>query len=87
MISFYFPNLALKFIFYIFLNKSFNGFRAFPFIQIAESCPTTSMYGALLSARYYLIYLYNYEIYKEVKQYFLQKNIDIDNLPKSYNIF
>lgn len=45
------------------------------------------MYGALLSARYYLIYLYNYEIYKEVKQYFLQKNIDIDNLPKSYNIF
>ncbi|MCZ6160651.1 hypothetical protein [Campylobacter ureolyticus] len=87
LISFYFPNLTLKFIFYIFLNKSFKGFKAFPFIQVTESCPTTSMYGALLSARYYLIYLYNYEIYKELKQYFLQKNIDIDNLPKSYNIF
>ena len=33
------------------------------------------MYGALLSARYYLVYLYNDEIYKEVKKYFLQKNI------------
>lgn len=44
------------------------------------------MYGTLLSARYYLVYLYNDEICKEVKKYFLQKNINIDNLPKSYNI-
>lgn len=86
LISFYLANLALKFIVYIFLNRSLKGFRIFPFIQVAKSQHIVSMYGALLSARYYLIYLYNDEIYKEVKKYFLQKNINIDNLPKSYNM-
>ena len=36
------------------------------------------MYGA------HLIYFYNNEVYLEVKKYFLQKDIDIDELPKAY---
>ena len=61
-------------------------FKIFSFIQVNKPYSTMPMYGTLLSARYYLVYLYNDEIYKEVKKYFLQKNINIDNLPKSYNI-
>ncbi|MDA3046268.1 CCDC34 family protein [Campylobacter sp. VBCF_06 NA8] len=86
LLSFYFSNLILKFFAFVFISKNLNGFKIFPFIQIAMPHHTVPMYGALLSARYYLIYLYNDEIYKEVKKYFLQKNINIDNLPKSYNI-
>jgi len=86
LISFYLANLILKFLFYIFASKSLKNFKIFPFIQVDKPHHTVPMYGALLSARYYLIYLYNDEIYKEVKKYFLQKNINIDNLPKSYNI-
>ncbi|MDA3052796.1 CCDC34 family protein [Campylobacter sp. JMF_01 NE2] len=86
LLSFYFSNLILKFFAFVFISKNLNGFKIFPFIQIAMPHYTVPMYGALLSARYYLIYLYNDEIYKEVKKYFLQKDINIDNLPKSYNI-
>ena len=86
LISFYLANLILKFLFYIFTSKSLKNFKIFPFIQVNKPHHTVPMYGALLSARYYLVYLYNDEIYKEVKKYFLQKNINIDNLPKSYNI-
>ena len=85
-ISFYLANLILKFLFYIFTSKSLKNFKIFPFIQVNKPHHTVPMYGALLSARYYLVYLYNDEIYKKVKKYFLQKNINIDNLPKSYNI-
>lgn len=86
VISFYFSNLFIKFFIYLFINKRVNGFKIFPFIQIYK--PTFLLsYNNSFAKRYYLIYLYNYEIYKEVKQYFLQKNIDIDNLPKNYNIF
>ena len=86
VISFYFSNLFIKFFIYLFINKRVNGFKIFTFIQIYK--PTFLLsYNNSFAKRYYLIYLYNYEIYKEVKQYFLQKNIDIDNLPKSYNIF
>ena len=56
----------------------------FPFIQIADKSFTAPGHGILFSARYFLIYLYNDEIYKEVKKYFLQKNINIDNLPIRY---
>ena len=73
LISFYLANLILKFLFYIFASKSLKNFKIFPFIQVDKPHHTVPMYGALLSARYYLIYLYNDEIYKEVKKYFLQK--------------
>ena len=86
LISFYLANLILKFLFYIFTSKSLKNFKIFSFIQVNKPYSTMPMYGTLLSARYYLVYLYNDEIYKEVKTYFLQKNINIDNLPKSYNI-
>lgn len=86
VISFYFSNLFIKFFIYLFINKRVNGFKIFPFIQIYKLTFLLS-YNNSFAKRYYLIYLYNYKIYKEVKKYFLQKNIDIDNLPKSYNIF
>lgn len=72
LISFYLTNLILKFLFYIFTSKSLKNFKIFSFIQVNKPHGTVSMYG-VLSAGYYLVYLYNNEIYKEVKKYFLQK--------------
>lgn len=87
LILFYFVNLTFKFIFYLLRNKSLKGFTALPFIRISNEVFTVSMYATPVSGRYFMIYLYNYEIYKEVKKYFLQKNINIDDLPKSYKVF
>ncbi|MDA3064931.1 hypothetical protein OFN93_01365 [Campylobacter sp. CN_NE4] len=85
-ILFCFINLIIKFLSYFFINCSLKGFKIFPFLRIAKSHHTVPMYGALLSARYFMIYLYSDEIYKEVKQYFLQKNINIDHIKKSYEL-
>ena len=87
VIFFYISHLIFRFIFYIFLNRSFKGFLTFPFIKVADETFTAHGYGAVFSSRYFLVYLYNEKIYREVKQYFLQKNINIDNLPKRYSIF
>jgi len=87
LILFYFVNLTFKFIFYLFRNKNLKGFTALPFIRISNEVFTVSMYATPVSGRYFMIYLYNDEIYKEVKKYFLQKNINIDDLPKSYKVF
>lgn len=87
IIAFYFSNFLIKLFFYFFVNFSLKGFKIFPFIRIANKTygrPAT--YNNTLNARYYLVYLHNNEIYKEVKQYFLQKNINIDYLPKQYNV-
>ena len=62
------------------------GFTALPFIRISNEVFTVSMYATPVSGRYFMIYLYNDEIYKEVKKYFLQQGINIDNLPKRYSI-
>ena len=87
VIFFYISHLIFRFIFYIFLNRSFKGFLTFPFIKVADETFTAHGYGSVFSSRYFLVYLYNDEIYKEVKKYFLQKNINIDDLPKSYKVF
>lgn len=86
--SFYFSNLLIKLFFYLFINFSLKGFKIFPFINIADKSYTTpSAYSGIgLTARYFMIYLYNDEIYKEIKKYFLQQCINIDDLPKSYNV-
>ena len=80
MVIFYFSAFLIKLFFYFFINVSLKGFKIFPFIRIA----TANITIATMSERYFMIYLYNDEIYKEVKKYFLQKNIDIDKLPKDY---
>ncbi|MBP3206767.1 MAG: hypothetical protein J6M21_00735 [Campylobacter sp.] len=89
VISFYLSNFLIKLFFYFFVNFSLKGFKIFPFIRITgKSYTNRDGYGGgfVLSARYYLIYLHNDKAYKEVKQYFLQKNINIDYLPKKYNV-
>ena len=87
LILFYLVNLMFKFIFYLFINRNLKGFSALPFVRISNEVYTVSMYATPISGRYFMIYIYNDEIYKEVKKYFLQKNINIDNLPKSYKVF
>ncbi|MDA3079839.1 MULTISPECIES: hypothetical protein [unclassified Campylobacter] len=86
-IFFYLTNLLIKLFFHLLLNKSLKGFRVFSFIRISDGIFTSYAYGALLSHRYFMLHLYNNEIYYEVKKYFLQKNINIDDLPKRYSIF
>ncbi|WP_270875679.1 hypothetical protein [Campylobacter sp. CS_ED2] len=86
IVSIYFANFLIKLCFYIFLNRNLKGFKVFPFIRIAKfaSYERPLPYNAFLSMKYFMIYLYNDEIYKEVKKYFLQKDIDIDRLSKTY---
>lgn len=86
IVSIYFANFLIKLCFYLFLNRNLKGFKIFPFIRIAkfEITDRPLPYNAFLSMKYFMIYLYNDEIYKEVKKYFLQKDIDIDRLSKTY---
>ena len=87
LILFYLVNLMFKFIFYLFINRNLKGFSALPFVRISNEVFTVSMYATPISGRYFMIYLYNDEIYKEVRRYFFQQGINIDNLPKSYKVF
>ena len=89
ILIYYISNIIVKFVIYILINGNLNGFKIFPFIQIAEPHSDGYRYGAaaILHERYYMIYLFNNEIYEEVKKYFLQQGINIDNLPKKYSIF
>ena len=85
VICFYFSNFFIKFIIYLLINKNLKGFKIFPFIQISK--PTFLLsYKNIFAMRYYLIYMYNYQIYKEVKKYFLQQGVNINNLPKKYSV-
>lgn len=86
-IFFYLTNLLIKLFFHLLLNKSLKGFRVFSFIRISDGIFTSYAYGALLSHRYFMFHLYNDHIYYEVKKYFLQQGINIDDLPKRYSIF
>ena len=72
----------LNFIFYLSMNKNLKGFSAMPFIRVAEYTTNPGYHNIL--PRYYLIYIYNDKIYNDIKEYFLQKNIDIDYIKKNY---
>ena len=87
VLSFYFSNFLIKLFFYFFINFGLIGFKIFPFIWITKKTYTVpnAYSGIGLTARYFMIYLHNDEVYKEIKKYFLQKNINIDDLPKKYN--
>lgn len=71
-------NILIKLFVHFYINKNLKGFRFFPFIRVCDQDLRHNMYGA------HLIYFYNDEVYLEVKKYFLQKDIDIDELPKTY---
>ena len=80
----YVSNIFIKICFYAVINCSLKGFKIFPFLKVAEPSFPYLVYGAGFSSKYYLVYLYKEKIYMEIKEYFLQKDIDIDNVRKSY---
>ena len=83
----YITNMLLKLIVYFYINRSLKGFKIFPFIKVDEPWHGGYLYySVVVSAHYYLIYLYSSEIYDEVKEYFLQKNINIDYIKKDYTV-
>ena len=83
-------NIFFKLSFYIFLNGKLKYFRVFPIIIIDK--PLYPNYfissGAYIFAgKYYYVYIFNEDIYSEIRSYFLdRKNIDIDDIKKSYFI-
>lgn len=88
LIFMYIINMLLKLIVYFYINRSLKGFKIFPFIKVARPGYDKYLYNAVaIAAHYYLIYLYSSQIYDEVKEYFLQKNINIDYIKKDYTIF
>ena len=87
LIFIYIINMLLKLIVYFYINRSLKGFKIFPFIKVARPGYGKYLYNAVaIAAHYYLIYLYSSEIYDEVREYFLQKNINIDYIKKDYTV-
>lgn len=84
----YVTNVLIKFVIYFCINKGIKGFKIFPFIKVARPGYGKYLYNAVaIAAHYYLIYLYSSQIYDEVREYFLQKNINIDYIKKDYTVF
>ena len=87
LLCMYVANIFIKFVVYFCINKGIKGFKIFPFIKVARPGYGKYLYNAVaISAHYYLIYLYSNEIYDEVREYFLQKNINIDYIKKDYTV-
>jgi len=88
LLCMYVANIFIKFVVYFCINKGIKGFKIFPFIKVDEPWHGGYLYySVVVSAHYYLIYLYSSEIYDEVREYFLQKNINIDYIKKDYTVF
>ena len=83
-----FSNMLFKLCFYIFLNRNLKYFRLFPIIIIDEPLYPNyflSSEAYILAGKYYYVYIFNEDQYKEIKTYFLdRKNIDIDEVKKYY---
>ena len=80
----YLFEFLLNFILYLFINRNLKGFRALPFIRIARPSYGRWFRNKPVYPRYYLVYLYNQKIYDEIKEYFLLKNVNINNVKKDY---
>ncbi|WP_298024656.1 hypothetical protein [uncultured Campylobacter sp.] len=80
----YLFGFLLNFILYLFINRNLKGFRALPFIRIARPSYGRWFRNKLIYPRYYLVYLYNQKIYDEIKEYFLRKSVNINNVKKDY---
>ena len=88
LLCMYVANIFIKFVVYCCINKGIKGFKIFPFIKVDEPWHGGYLYySVVVSAHYYLIYLYSSQIYDEVREYFLQKNINIDYIKKDYTVF
>nr|WP_314378746.1 hypothetical protein [uncultured Campylobacter sp.] len=80
----YLFGFLLNFILYLFINRNLKGFRILPFIRIARPSYGRWFRNKPVYPRYYLVYLYNQKIYDEIKEYFLLKNVNINNVKKDY---
>ena len=80
----YLFGFLLNFILYLFINRNLKGFRALPFIRIARPSYGKWFRNKPVYPRYYLVYLYNQNIYDEIKEYFSLKNVNINNVKKDY---
>nr|WP_315008634.1 hypothetical protein [uncultured Campylobacter sp.] len=80
----YLFEFLLNFILYLFINRNLKGFRALPFIRIARPSYGRWFRNKPVYPRYYLVYLYNQKIYDEIKEYFLRKSVNINNVKKDY---
>lgn len=80
----YLFGFLLNFILYLFVNRNLKGFRALPFIRIARPSYGRWFRNKPVYPRYYLVYLYNQKIYDEIKEYFLRKSVNINNVKKDY---
>ena len=80
----YLFGFLLNFILYLFINRNLKGFRILPFIRIARPSYGRWFRNKPVYPRYYLVYLYNQKIYDEIKEYFLQKSVNINNVKKDY---
>ena len=88
LLCMYVANIFIKFVIYFCINKGIKGCKIFPFIKVDEPWHGGYLYySVVVSAHYYLIYLYSSQIYDEVREYFLQKNINIDYIKKDYTVF
>ena len=80
----YLFGFLLNFILYLFVNRNLKGFRALPFIRIARPSYGRWFRNKPVYPRYYLVYVYNQKIYDEIKEYFLRKSVNINNVKKDY---
>ena len=80
----YLFGFLLNFILYLFINRNLKGFRALPFIRIARPSYGRWFRNKPIYPRCYLVYLYNQKIYDEIKEYFLLKSVNINNVKKDY---
>ena len=80
----YLFGFLLNFILYLFINRNLKGFRTLPFIRIARPSYGKWFRNKPVYPRYYLVYLYNQNIYDEIKEYFSLKNVNINNVKKDY---
>ena len=80
----YLFGFLLNLILYLFINRNLKGFRALPFIRIARPSYGRWFRNKPVYPRYYLVYLYNQKIYDEIKEYFLRKSVNINNVKKDY---
>nr|WP_315047837.1 hypothetical protein [uncultured Campylobacter sp.] len=80
----YLFGFLLNLILYLFINRNLKGFRALPFIRIARPSYGRWLRNKPVYPRCYLVYLYNQKIYDEIKEYFLRKSVNINNVKKDY---
>lgn len=76
LIYLYLGNIITKFLLFLFINKKISYFSLFPHFTYYIGYPYDY---------YFDVFIYNKEVYNELRQYFLDKrNIDIKNIKKDY---